>query len=166
MEFIFSIDRDTSSALTLIACHVCSKQISRIQNYSTSIIYHVQRVQFSALFRHISSATFLEWRKAHLEPFSVLFKLNVELIYTNVICITSYQEMISSLLGCQCFWTELSFVSIFKTDSRQFKGQYTKNFSYRVMYTIFRKERLLQRKNKRISSFCANGGLSVYSAKI
>jgi len=25
MEFIFSIDRDTSSALSLIACYVCSK---------------------------------------------------------------------------------------------------------------------------------------------
>jgi len=107
------------------------RQFERINSYCVSGLLQIDQPHLE--LQHLNNITcsessfqlsFVTYRAPHFliwrDIFGAIFrtvKLNVELMYTNVICGTSYYEMISSLLGCQCFWSELFFVSIFKTDS-------------------------------------------------
>jgi len=62
MEFILSTDRDSSTALTLIPCLVVA---NRSEEFRITVLefHNMQRVKFSALIYHISSATILELEK-------------------------------------------------------------------------------------------------------
>jgi len=166
MEFIFSIDIDTSSVLTLIASHFVANRSAAFRITAHEWFITCNEPSFQLSFITYRPLHFLNGERHICSEFPYCLTWMSDTYIRTSFVSRHVRRWFRHCLGANVFGP--SYVSCLYL--KQIVGKSKDNTrltSVTASCTPYSEQRnCFSRKNKRISSFCANGGLSVYSAKI